>query len=93
MKKLLYQSSLGIQFNKEVSKGQCTVKVQTKTGKRAYTLRRYTYPNVKLSVASPFLSWETPDFCFNEKDLLIEKDVCRQSYEEAEKSSGGYLEN
>ena len=40
MKKLLFQSSSGIQFNKEVSKGQCTVKVQTKPpNKRAYTLR------------------------------------------------------
>ncbi len=63
MKQLLFQSSLGIQFNKEVSKGLCTVKVQTKTGKRAYTLRRYTYPNVKLSIASPFLSWENLNCC------------------------------
>ena len=63
MKQLLYQSSLGIQFNKEVSKGQCTVKVQTKTGKRAYTLKRYTYPNVELSVSSPFLSWENLNCC------------------------------
>ena len=63
MKQLLFQSSLGIQFNKEVSKRLCTVKVQTKTGKRAYTLRRYTYPNVGLSVASPFLSWENLNCC------------------------------
>ena len=63
MKQLLYQSSLGIQFNKEVSKGQYTVKVQTKTGKRAYTLRRYTYPNVELFVSSPFLFWENLNCC------------------------------
>lgn len=63
MKQLLFQSSLGIQFNKEVSKELCTVKVQTKTGKRAYTLRRYTYPNVELSISSPFLSWENLNCC------------------------------
>lgn len=64
MKKLLFQSSSGIQFNKEVSKGQCTVKVQTKPpNKRAYTLMRYTYPNVALSVSSPYLSWENLNCC------------------------------
>lgn len=62
--KLLFQSSSGIQFNKEVSKGLCTVKVQTKPpNKRAYTLMRYTYPNVALSVSSPFLSWENLNCC------------------------------
>lgn len=63
MKKLLYQSSLGIQFNKEVCKGLCTVKIQTKTGKRAHTLMRYSYPNVELSISSPFLSWENLNCC------------------------------
>lgn len=63
MKKLLFQSNLGIQFNKEVCKGLCTVKVQNKTGKRAYTIRRYTYPNVELLVSSPFLSWENLNCC------------------------------
>ena len=60
---LLYQSNVGIQFNKAVSKGVCTVKVQTKPGKRAYTLMRYVYPDVELSVSSPFLSWENLNCC------------------------------
>lgn len=63
MKKLLFQSNIGIQFNKEVCKGQCKVKVQSKAGKRAYTLHCYTYPNVELSVSSPFLSWENLNCC------------------------------
>lgn len=63
MKKLLFQSSVGIQFNKEVCKGLCTVKVQTKTGKRAFTLRRYTYPDVELSISSSLLSWENLNCC------------------------------
>ncbi|RKI66720.1 hypothetical protein D7V91_11490 [bacterium 1xD42-67] len=60
---LLYQSNVGIQFNKVVSKGICTVKVQSKPGKRAYTHMRYVYPDVKLSVSSPFLSWENLNCC------------------------------
>ena len=84
MKQLLYQSSLGIQFNKEVSKGQCMVKVQTKTGKRAYTLKRYTYPNVELSVSSPFLSWENLNCCngwiYDEDYLLTAVQEGRKLY-------------
>lgn len=60
---LLYQSNVGIQFNKVVSKGICTVKVQSKSGKHAYTLTQYVYPDVELSVSSPFLSWENLNCC------------------------------
>lgn len=54
MRELLFQSNIGIRFVKEVHKGICTVKVQSRNANRAMTLMSYTFPNVELSVSSPF---------------------------------------
>jgi len=63
MKKTLYESNIGIQFNQEIHNGFCFVKVQTHKTKRAYTLKKYIFPNVELATASPFLSWENLNCC------------------------------
>lgn len=74
MRELLFQSNIGIRFVKEVHKGICTVKVQSRNANRAMTLMSYTFPNVELSVSSPFLSWENLNCCggwtYDEKYLF-----------------------
>ena len=63
MKKLLFESNVGIQFVKEVHSGMCFVKVQTKRTKRAYTLKKYVFRDVELVTSSPLLSWENLNCC------------------------------
>ena len=74
MRELLFQSNIGIRFVRETHKDICTIKVQSKYANRAHTLAKYTFPNVELSVSSPFLSWENLNCCggwtYDEKYLF-----------------------
>lgn len=74
MKELLFQSNVGIQFVKEVHRDYCSVKVQTRRAKRAYTLKNYYYPKIESSTTFPLLSWENLNCCggwpFDESYLL-----------------------
>lgn len=74
MRELLFQSNIGIQFVRETHKDICTIKVQSRYANRAYTLAKYKFPNIELSVSSPFLSWENLNCCggwtYDEEYLL-----------------------
>lgn len=63
MKKLLFRSSVGIEFNKETLKGTSYVKVQASRSKRAYTIKKYAFPDIELLTSSPLLSWENLNCC------------------------------
>ena len=63
MKELLFRSNLGIEFNRETCGGLCSVKVQTRRSKRAYTIAKYIFPNIDLFTSSPYLSWGNLNCC------------------------------